>query len=154
MEDEMAAPARKARPRWLLPALLVPIGILVVANTSAGILSATLVERHPALLITLSSQNRWLILVSNKLDAVTFYGIGFLRLVVADPLFYFLGLFYGDAALRWLRTRSSTSSASSTATLRFGGSSGRWARAPPPSSGWRRPSTRHASRWWSSRRTT
>jgi membrane protein DedA with SNARE-associated domain len=102
--DEAELPARP-RPRWILPALLVPIGALVVMNTTAGILSATLVKRHPALLITLSSQNRWLILASNQLDPVTFYGIGFLRLVVADPLFYFLGYFYGDAALRWMERK-------------------------------------------------
>ena len=31
---------------------------------------------------------------------------GFLRLVVADPLFYFLGLFYGDAAIRWIERKA------------------------------------------------
>ena len=101
-----AEPPRRTRPRWLLPALLVPIGILVVANTAAGILSATLVERHPAVLIMLSSQNRWLILASNQLDPVSFYGIGFVRLVLADPLFYLLGFFFGDAALRWLERKA------------------------------------------------
>jgi membrane protein DedA with SNARE-associated domain len=111
MDDEGAElPTRPAhtqrhRPKWLLPSLLAPIIALVLMNYAASILQATLVKRHPAILITLSSQNRWLILASEKLDPLTFYGIGFLRLVVADPLFYFLGLYYGDAALRWIERK-------------------------------------------------
>lgn len=100
-----AAPPPRRPPRWLLPSLLVPIGVLVAMNYAANILQATLVKRHPAVLILLSSQSRWMILASPRLDPLAFYGIGFFRLVIADPLFYVLGLFYGDAALRWLERK-------------------------------------------------
>ena len=73
---------------------------------------ATLVERHPALLLSLNSTNRVLVGVTNQLDAPTYYGIGFVRLLVADPLFYLLGLFYGDAALRWIERKMGDGAAS------------------------------------------
>ena len=37
-----------------------------------------------------------------------FFVVGGLRLLVSDPLFYLLGWFYGDAAVRWLERRSIT----------------------------------------------
>ena len=58
----------------------------------------TLVDTHPAWLIALNARNRNLILVSNYLDPWTFYGIGIVRLLISDPLFFLLGYWYGDAA--------------------------------------------------------
>jgi membrane protein DedA with SNARE-associated domain len=40
--------------------------------------------------------------VSNELDAVSYYTVGFLRLLVSDPLFFLLGFWYGEAALSWM----------------------------------------------------
>ena len=104
-EPVQAAPDRPKPPRWALPALLTGVGILLVASNVGNIFYATLVERHPALLLSLNSTNRVLVGVTNQLDAPTYYGIGFVRLLLADPLFYLLGLFYGDAALRWLERK-------------------------------------------------
>jgi membrane protein DedA with SNARE-associated domain len=39
-------------------------------------------------------------------DTGLFYGLGFLRLVITDPFFYLLGLWYGDRALAWMKRRS------------------------------------------------
>lgn len=97
--------ARPRPPKWALGALLGGVGILLVAANVGGLFYATLVESHPALLLALNSTNRVLIGVTNQLDPVTYYGIGFVRLLLADPLFYLLGLFYGDAAIRWIERK-------------------------------------------------
>jgi membrane protein DedA with SNARE-associated domain len=96
----------------VLPTLLTGVGILLVASYAGGIFQATLVRRHPAVLLALNSRNAILVLVTNRLDALTYYGIGFVRLVVADPLFYLLGLFYGDASLRWIERKMGDGAAS------------------------------------------
>jgi membrane protein DedA with SNARE-associated domain len=98
-------PTRPRPPRWVLPILLAGVGILLIASNVGNILLPSLVERRPALLLTLNATNRVLIGVTNQLDALTYYGIGFARLLVADPLFYLLGLFYGDAAIRWIERK-------------------------------------------------
>jgi len=96
----------------VLPALLTGVGILLVASNVGNLFYATLVVRHPAVLLALTSTNRVLVGVTNQLDAVSYYGIGFVRLLVADPLFYLLGLFYGDAAIRWIERKMGDGAAS------------------------------------------
>lgn len=93
-------------------ALLTGVGILLVASNVGNIFYATLVERRPALLLSLNSTNRVLVGVTNQLDAPTYYGIGFVRLLLADPLFYLLGLFFGDAAIRWIERKAGDGAAS------------------------------------------
>jgi len=96
----------------VLPLLLGAVAVLVVASNLGNLFYATLVERRPALLLSLNSTNRVLVGVTNQLDAPTYYGIGFVRLLVADPLFYLLGLFYGDAAIRWIEKKMGDGAAS------------------------------------------
>lgn len=107
------ADAERARPRrWVLPLLLVGVGVLLVASNVGNLFYASLVVRHPALLLALNSTNRVLVGVTNQLGATTYYGIGFVRLLAADPLFYLLGLFYGDAAIRWIERKMGDGAAS------------------------------------------
>lgn len=102
MQTEDAAPAERPRPpRRYVVVVGVLIGALVIANNAGLIFLTTLAEDHPALLLALSSTNRVLGLTTNQLDPVTFYLLGSLRLLVADPLFFLLGLWYGDRAIRW-----------------------------------------------------
>ena len=111
-EPVLTASERPRPPRWVLPVLLTAVGVLVIASNVGNLFYATLVERHPALLLSLNSTNRVLVGVTNQLDPLTYYGIGFVRLLVADPLFYLLGLFYGDAALRWIERKMGEGAAS------------------------------------------
>lgn len=111
-EPAPEASDRRPPPRWVLPVLLTCVGILVVASNVGNIFYATLVERHPALLLSLNSTNRVLVGVTNMLSTPAYYGIGFIRLLVADPLFYLLGLFYGDAAIRWIERKMGDGAAS------------------------------------------
>ncbi|MET0149741.1 MAG: hypothetical protein ABWZ14_08130 [Acidimicrobiales bacterium] len=98
------APPSRAR-LWLV---LGPLVILVIAAQVGDAFAPTLAVEHPLTLITLNARNRNLILVTNSLDAVSFYTVGFLRLLASDPLFYILGFWYGDAGVQWVEKRSSS----------------------------------------------
>jgi membrane protein DedA with SNARE-associated domain len=85
-----------------LKLLVAPVIFLVICSNIANVMWPTLQEDHPLLLIALSSINRYLILVSDQLDPVSYYVVGTLRLLVSDPLFFLLGYWYGDRALAWM----------------------------------------------------
>jgi membrane protein DedA with SNARE-associated domain len=90
--------------------VLVAVSTLLIGFVVAGYigdaLAPTLVDTRPVLLILLNPRIRNLVLVTNQLDAVTFYVAGGVRLVLSDPLFYLVGFFYGDAAIRWTERRA------------------------------------------------
>jgi membrane protein DedA with SNARE-associated domain len=86
--------------------LAVPIAALIVMNNLGTALTTEWAERHPLALIALNSQNRTLILTTNQLDAWSYYLVGSIRLLVADPFFFLIGHWYGDTALRWLEGRT------------------------------------------------
>jgi len=95
--------------RGRLTLLLVPIGLLLVAANVGTALAPTLVNHHPALLITLDARNRHLLLVvAGGIGAIPFFTIGFFRLLVSDPLFFLLGRWYGEPALQWLESTGGT----------------------------------------------
>ena len=54
----------------------------------------------------MNARTRNLILVTNQLDAVSYYVVGTLRLLLSDPLFFLLGYWYGDTALQWIEGRT------------------------------------------------
>lgn len=86
--------------------LLVPIGVLVVASNVGSALAPSLVNDQPLLLLALDARIRHVVLVSGILDPVSYYVVGTLRLLLSDPLFYLLGFWYGESALRWVEKRS------------------------------------------------
>ncbi|HWJ63185.1 MAG TPA: VTT domain-containing protein, partial [Acidimicrobiales bacterium] len=43
-----------------------------------------------------------------NLDAIAFFGIGFLRLFAPDLFFFWIGRWYGDAAIRWMERKAPT----------------------------------------------
>jgi membrane protein DedA with SNARE-associated domain len=84
---------------------------VVVSQVSAlagDLALAEFVDRHPALLVALNPRNRNLALATNQLDGLTYYTVGFLRLVASDPVYYLLGFWYGERALAWVQRRSRT----------------------------------------------
>jgi membrane protein DedA with SNARE-associated domain len=97
-------PPSRAR-LWLV---LGPLIVLVIAAQIGDAFAPTLAVEHPLSLITLNARNRNLILVTNSLDAASFYTVGFLRLLASDPLFFILGYWYGDAGVKWVEKRSSS----------------------------------------------
>lgn len=89
----------------MLYLLLAPILALTVAGTLGDWFAAAIINEHPLLQMFINPRNRYLALASNQVDTVPFYVVGFLRLVLTDPLFYVLGYFYGDNALEWMRKK-------------------------------------------------
>src|SRR4051812_44151329 len=89
------------RRRIPLPFLLAPIVAMTVVGMVADAIGPRLIVERPLLQIFLNPRNRYLLLASPQVAAGPFFIVGFIRLVLTDPLFYVLGLQYGDAALRW-----------------------------------------------------
>lgn len=78
----------------------------VVASNLGNIFLSVLVTDRPLLFIGLNAQNRSLALASGELDALSFYVVGFLRLIGPDPFFFLLGRWYGDGAIRWMERKA------------------------------------------------
>jgi membrane protein DedA with SNARE-associated domain len=101
--------AERPRPsRRTLALIVVPLISLVIAAWIGDAMAAQWFDRHPLALIALNARNRNLVLTTEFLDPWSFYVVGGLRLLASDPLFYLLGYFYGDAAVRWMEHRSRT----------------------------------------------
>ncbi len=102
------APVRHRPHRRTLTLLIAPIIGLIIASNVGDALATTLATTHPLTLIALNSRNRNLVLVTNQLDALSYYGVATFRLLLSDPLFFLLGYWYGEAAVQWMerRTRS------------------------------------------------
>ncbi len=88
-------------------AIVVSVASLV-AGWIGDAIWVELIESHPLFLMVLNPRNRYLILVSNEVDAVSYFVVGFLRLVASDPVNYLLGLWFGDKAIAWVGRRSRT----------------------------------------------
>lgn len=102
------APVRHRTDRRTLTLVIAPIVVLIIASNVGDALTTTLATTHPLLLVALNSRNRVLVLVTNELDALSYYGVATLRLMVSDPLFFLLGRWYGEAAVTWMEKRTRT----------------------------------------------
>jgi membrane protein DedA with SNARE-associated domain len=89
-----------------LKLLAAPIVVLIVVSYIGDALAPQLVNSHPLQLIAMNARNRNLILATNQLDALSYYVVASLRLMLSDPLFFMIGYWYGDAALDWMERRS------------------------------------------------
>jgi membrane protein DedA with SNARE-associated domain len=106
--DTEAEPVDRRPSRRVVAAVGLPLIALVVAGYIGDAAAPTLVDTHPAWLVALNPRNRNLVLVTNSLDAWTYYGLGTFRLLLTDPAFFLLGYWYGDAAVRWMERRTRT----------------------------------------------
>lgn len=88
--------------------VIVPIIALIVGNNLGNAFFPSLVTGHPLWLIALSPSNRNFVLVANRVDPVSYYVVGTLRLLAPDPLFFLLGRWYGEAAINWMEQRTPT----------------------------------------------
>jgi membrane protein DedA with SNARE-associated domain len=102
------APDQKRPSRRAVTLVTVPLVAMVIAGYIGDAFAPTLVDTHPAWLIALNARNRNLALATNYLDPWTYYGIGIVRLLLSDPLFFLLGYWYGDAAIAWMERRTKT----------------------------------------------
>lgn len=102
----MDTDAESTRPsRRKLALVLAPIIVLGIVGTVATALTPALAAKHPLLLILLEARNRNLIL-ARRVDFVPFLLVATLRRTLTDPLYFLLGYYYGDAAVRWLEVKA------------------------------------------------
>ncbi|MGH3850359.1 MAG: hypothetical protein ACRDRT_11745 [Pseudonocardiaceae bacterium] len=90
--------------RRTLALLVGPIILVTVLGTVATAFTPVLAAKHPLLLITLDARNRMLVL-ARDVGLVPFVVVALLRRTLCDPLFYLLGRFYGEGAVRWLEKK-------------------------------------------------
>lgn len=101
-------PPRHPVGRRRLVLLIAPIVGLIIASNVGDALATTLATTNPLALVALNARNRNLVLVTNELDAVSYYAVATARLLISDPLFFLLGYWYGDAAVTWMEKRTRT----------------------------------------------
>lgn len=100
--------------RQALGATVLAIIALVVANNIGNAVAPALLpvpddptkSSNPLLLIALSPAIRNQVAVVNYIEPWWFLAVAGLRLLVADPLFFLLGRWYGDAGIKWMERRS------------------------------------------------
>jgi membrane protein DedA with SNARE-associated domain len=106
---EQATASAAADPRWYvrhrLWFVVGPILALIACTNAGNSLATTWSRDHPLALIALNSGNDKLLLTTNQLDAWSYYTVAMVRLFVSDPLFFLLGRWYGDRAIRWLERK-------------------------------------------------
>ena len=90
--------------RRTLILLVTPIVVLIAVGTVANALTPWLLKNHPLWLVALEARNRNL-LAAARVDVVPFVVFAVIRRMISDPLFFLLGHFYGDRALRWAERR-------------------------------------------------
>ena len=93
-------------PPWLLRLSIAIAAISLVAAWTGSFLAPQFVDNNPRLLIALNPRNSNLVLVSNQISDVSFFTIGFVRLVFSDPFNFLLGLYFGERAFAWVERRS------------------------------------------------
>lgn len=81
--------------------LLAPFVLSTVLGYIGDIMGPKLIVDHPLLQISLNSRSRWLLLATPNLDALSFFVVGFLRLISTDPIGFLLGWHYRERALAW-----------------------------------------------------
>ncbi len=90
--------------RTKLVLLISGITVVIVAGTIATLFTPALAAEHPLLLMALDARNRMLVL-ARRVDLVPFIVVGTLRRLASDPLYWLLGYWYGDRAIRWLQKK-------------------------------------------------
>lgn len=88
-------------PRWLIPVFGTAIVLMIIATNLGNVLFARLLDGDQLILLALNSTNKYLLLTALDTEALPYYLIAISRLLAPDPLFYILGLVYGDRALQW-----------------------------------------------------
>ncbi|MGY6502139.1 MAG: DedA family protein [Acidimicrobiales bacterium] len=101
-------PTRPKPSRRTLILIVVPLVAFTIAAYAGDAFMPYLVDNNPLLLIALNARSRNLALVTNMLDPVSYYVVATVRLLISDPLFYLLGWFYGDSAVKWAERNTKT----------------------------------------------
>lgn len=81
--------------------ILIASGTLFAAGTIGSNIGPALVDERPALVLALASRNRNLFGSVPFIDPVTYWLIGFSRILLAAVVLFYLGRWYGERAIGW-----------------------------------------------------
>lgn len=99
----------KNRPsRRKLTLVVTPLVSIIVIGTVGQAFFPALLRDHPLLLVAFEPRNRNLLLVAGReggIDFLPFVVVAAIRRMLSDPLYYLLGHWYGDAAVRWIEDK-------------------------------------------------
>jgi membrane protein DedA with SNARE-associated domain len=95
------ATERPERPSWTWVLIAGVIGLYVLGLTTTALTARLLKNEQFIELIALSPRYRNIVLGANKVDLVPLMVVSVLRLLASDPLYYLIGKYFGDGALRW-----------------------------------------------------
>lgn len=98
--------AKPVTQRRRLAILAVPMVTFAVTANIGNALAPSLITDAPVTLLLLAPRLRWLLLVSPKVGALSFYAIPLLRAAAVLVTYFLLGRWYGDRAIRWLEDRA------------------------------------------------
>jgi|tagenome__1003787_1003787.scaffolds.fasta_scaffold20784161_2 hypothetical protein len=93
-------------PRTRITVLAVPMVAFTIALYVGNALAPTLIKEAPVALLILAPKIRWLLLVSNEVDTLTFFLVPLVRATAVLTVYFTLGHWYGDRSLRWLEQRT------------------------------------------------
>jgi hypothetical protein len=92
--------------RLRIAMLAVPMVAFTVAGYVGNALAPTLAHDAPLALLVLNPRLRWLFLTSAKVETLWFFLIPLVRATAVLGVYFLLGRWYGDRALRWLESRA------------------------------------------------
>ncbi len=103
---DQTGPIPERPSRWVIFLVLAPIiALTIVANIGARTWTAVLPD-NPALALAMNPTNIVMAAASPMLGTAEFYGITLLRRLIIDPLYVLLGVWFGHAAVNWLKRKS------------------------------------------------
>jgi membrane protein DedA with SNARE-associated domain len=89
------------RPAWTWILIAGVVGLYVLGLTTTALTSSLLKEERFLGLIALSPRYRNIVLGASKIDLGPFMLVSVARLLASDPLYFLIGKYFGDSALRW-----------------------------------------------------
>lgn len=116
-------------PRWAPLALVAFVGLVICTNVANGVW-ARWVNSHPALLLALSSRQRYLVLtVAGGISPLAYVVVASLRLAAAFVVCHLIGRAYHDQAIGWM-TRYLGQTPEGIAAFQRGFGKAEWAIVP------------------------
>jgi membrane protein DedA with SNARE-associated domain len=97
--DGLTALDSSGHPKWLGGVLIACVAGLWILGFATGGAAPELLKNHPLTLMALSPRYRYMVVASPNVDFAPFMGIGVIRLLASDPIYFMLGWIYGDKAI-------------------------------------------------------
>ncbi len=89
------------RPSWTWVLIAGVVGLYILGFATTALTSKLLQQGDFLPLIALSPRYRNYIVGAPRIDLVPYLVVGVLRLLVSDPLYFLVGRYFGDGAIRW-----------------------------------------------------